>query len=118
MRTTAILSYLISEKLYETMASNAGSALRAVAEMRNTMNPTRKIHSAYLEKFGFEENDLAPLYTAVNNFQEKSTKDNARSIQAEIEKIEKTAVERLQKEKGKNVKKKLYNILYCYIENV
>lgn len=86
------------EKIYEVKASTYGSGLRAVGQMIEVINPLKSIQQRMLEDYGVTEDELKPLFEAVENMQEADTVEGRKkagaNVQDEIERVENTILSR------------------------
>lgn len=86
------------EKIYEAKASTYGSGLRAVGQMIEVINPLKSIQQRMLEDYGVTEDELKPLFEAVENMQEADTVEGRKkagaNVQDEIERVENTILSR------------------------
>lgn len=92
------------EQLFEEKASALGSGLNAVSQMLNTMNPFRRIYAKYLEDYGIHETELAPMFSAIDRFQNATTEaarnEATENLAKEMKAIEERIAEGDMREKG------------------
>jgi hypothetical protein len=92
------------EQVYEAKASAHGSGLNAVQQMLKVVDPFKKVRQRMLDDFNIGDDELQPLFNAVDALQsERDTearKERAKDVAKELGKIEAMMVQNDVTERG------------------
>ena len=92
------------EQVYEAKASAHGSGLNAVQQMLKVVDPFKKVRQRMLDDFNIGDDELQPLFNAVDALQsERDTearKERAKDVAKELAKIEAMMVQNDVTERG------------------
>lgn len=107
------------EETFQSISHSAGLLLNTVRQMQDVINPYRKVSQRSLDNFGIHEEDLDPLYKAIDKLQKSYTKaaieKYSLEVMEEIKKLEERMTNPLGEKKWARVWSEIKSFRYLFM---